>query len=166
MSYALDLAQLFAKVIKWQKSPLARKEFRTPVLKLDKHIRDDERVTSIHVCFEGIMKILLELSPLYKKSTNLLTSIWLWAQCFINSISCLLLINFVFGIQHVNPYWTCLMQPWPRGYKLFSCSTQMSMKFILFINVKMQTIVGISTFISRIITTCKCFKQENIFIFQ
>ena len=42
----------------------------------------------------------------------------------------------------------------PRGFKiLFSCSTQLSMKFILLINVKMPTIVGILTFISRINST-------------
>ena len=40
----------------------------------------------------------------------------------------------------------------PHSYKAFSCSTQMSMKFILFINVKMPTIVGILTFISWINT--------------
>ena len=34
--------------------------------------------------------------------------------------------------------------------KLFSCSTQLSLKFILLINVKMPTIVGILTFMSRI----------------
>ena len=32
--------------------------------------------------------------------------------------------------------------------KLFSCSTQLSMKFFLLINVKMPTIVGILTFLS------------------
>ena len=35
--------------------------------------------------------------------------------------------------------------------KLFSCLTQLSMKFIMIINVKMPTIVGILTFISMII---------------
>ena len=34
---------------------------------------------------------------------------------------------------------------WPRGYKTFSCSAQLSMKFFMLINVKIQTIVGIST---------------------
>ena len=34
--------------------------------------------------------------------------------------------------------------------KLFSCSAQLRLKFILLINVKMPTIVGILTFISRI----------------
>ena len=33
--------------------------------------------------------------------------------------------------------------------KLFSCSTELSMKFFLLINVKMPTIVGILTFMSR-----------------
>ena len=40
----------------------------------------------------------------------------------------------------------------PEVIKLFSCSTQLSMKFILLINVKMPTIVGISIFISMINT--------------
>ena len=34
--------------------------------------------------------------------------------------------------------------------QLFSCSTQMSMKFVLLINVKMQKIVGILTFSGRL----------------
>ena len=34
----------------------------------------------------------------------------------------------------------------PEVIKLFSCSTQLSMKFFLLINVKMPTIVGILTF--------------------
>ena len=41
------------------------------------------------------------------------------------------------------------MQTWPRDIKLFSCSTQLSMKFSLLINMKMPTIVGIFIFISR-----------------
>ena len=36
--------------------------------------------------------------------------------------------------------------------KLFSCSAQLSLKFILLINVKMPTIVGILTFIVGILT--------------
>ena len=43
--------------------------------------------------------------------------------------------------------------PGPEVIKTFSCSTQLSMNFILLINVKMPTIVvGILTFISRIKT--------------
>ena len=49
--------------------------------------------------------------------------------------------------------------------KLFSCSTQLSAKFILLINVKMPTIVGILTFISRINTTSECLKARNVFFF-
>ena len=37
----------------------------------------------------------------------------------------------------------------PEVIKKFSCSTQLSMKFFLLINVKMPTIVGIFTFMSR-----------------
>ena len=36
----------------------------------------------------------------------------------------------------------------PEVIKLFSCSTQLSMKFFLLLNVKMPTIVGILTFMS------------------
>ena len=38
----------------------------------------------------------------------------------------------------------------PEVIKLFSCSAQLRLKFILLINVKMPTIVGILTFMSRI----------------
>ena len=38
----------------------------------------------------------------------------------------------------------------PEVIKRFSCSAQLRLKFILLINVKMPTIVGILTFISRI----------------
>ena len=36
----------------------------------------------------------------------------------------------------------------PEIIKLFPCSTQLSMKFFLLINVKMPTVVGILTFMS------------------
>ena len=39
--------------------------------------------------------------------------------------------------------------PWPEVIKEISCSTQLSMKFFLLVNVKMPTIVGILTFMSR-----------------
>ena len=51
----------------------------------------------------------------------------------------------------------------PRVIKLFSCLTQLSIKFILLINVKMPTIVGILTVMSRINPTSECIKQERIF---
>ena len=39
-----------------------------------------------------------------------------------------------------------VQRPGPVVIKLFSCSTQLSMKFILLINVKMPTTVGILPF--------------------
>ena len=58
-----------------------------------------------------------------------------------------------------------------RGYKTFPCSTQLSRKFILLINillinVKMPTIVGILTFISMINTTSERLTARTIFICQ
>ena len=52
----------------------------------------------------------------------------------------------------------------PEVIKLFPCSTRLSMKFILLVNVKMPTIVGILTFISRINTTSERLKARNVFI--
>ena len=51
--------------------------------------------------------------------------------------------------------------PRPRGYKFFPCSTQLSMKFILLINVTMPTIVGILTFISMMNTTSERLNARN-----
>ena len=45
---------------------------------------------------------------------------------------------------------TAKASPGTEIIQLFSCSAQLSLKFILLINVKMPTIVGILTFISRI----------------
>ena len=43
--------------------------------------------------------------------------------------------------------------------RFFSCSTQMSINFILLINAKMPTIVGILTFNSMVNSTSDSFKQ-------
>ena len=52
---------------------------------------------------------------------------------------------FSFPNKHdSSPY-----SPSPEVIKLCLCSTQLSMDFFLLINVKMPTIVGILTFISR-----------------
>ena len=48
-------------------------------------------------------------------------------------------------------------QSGPKVIKLFSCSTQLSMKFSLAINMKMPTVVGIFIFISR-----EIFRLSNI----
>ena len=54
----------------------------------------------------------------------------------------------------------------PQGYKTFSCSTQVTMKFIMLINVELQTIVGILTFISMLNTTSESLKARKLFILQ
>ena len=56
------------------------------------------------------------------------------------------------------------LNPCPTEPGLFSCSTRLSVKFILLINVKMPTIVGILTFISMINTTSERLKARNFFI--
>ena len=53
----------------------------------------------------------------------------------------------------------CCFHPGPKVIKLFSCSAKRSLKFILLINVKMPKIVGILTFISRVI---KGFRFLNL----
>ena len=53
----------------------------------------------------------------------------------------------------------------PRGYKNhFHAKHQLSTKFIILINVKMPTIVGILTFISIINTTPERLKARNLFV--
>ena len=47
-----------------------------------------------------------------------------------------------------------------------SCSTQLSMKIVMLINVKMPTVVGILTCISRINTTTESLKARKVFSFQ
>ena len=56
---------------------------------------------------------------------------------------------------------------WAWGHiKLFSCSIQVSMDFIMLINIKMPTVVGILTFISMINRTSESSKARNSFFFQ
>ena len=49
----------------------------------------------------------------------------------------------------LKPTGTWTVIPGPEVIKKNSCSTQLSMKFFLLINVKMPTIVGILTFVNR-----------------
>ena len=56
---------------------------------------------------------------------------------------------------------------WHGGYITFLiCSTQVSVKFILFINVKMPPVVGILTLVGKINTLYQCIMQEKSFSFQ
>ena len=64
-------------------------------------------------------------------------------------------LNFIWDL--IDTYMTetrqtpLFLDPGPEVIRFFSCSTQMSMKFSLLINMKMPTIVGIFIFISRAI---------------
>ena len=64
----------------------------------------------------------------------------------------------------ISPY------PGPKVIKLFSFSSQLSMKIIMkiimLINAKMPTIVGILTFKSMINTRSESLKARKVFIFQ
>ena len=58
----------------------------------------------------------------------------------------------------------CFNHPGPKVIKLFPCSTQLSLKFILLLNVKMPTIVGIVSFSSMINTISERLEAINFFI--
>ena len=85
------------------------------------------------------------------------------ANIFSPKKSCLHILSAAFFYEECSGS-ICRVIDWPGGYKTFSCSTQLSMKFILLINVKMSTIVDILTFISRITTTSERLKAINFFI--
>ena len=93
------------------------------------------------LCCISVMKICFYL---YKQCRH--------ASCCISSGSSLFVKAYV------------CRYPSPEVIKLFPCSTQLSTKFILLINVKMPTIVGILTFISIINTTFERLKARNFFI--
>ena len=57
-----------------------------------------------------------------------------------------------------------LMISGPKIIKLFSSSTHLSIQFIMFINVKMATIVGILALISKKNTTHEMLKAGNFII--
>ena len=59
-----------------------------------------------------------------------------------------------------------LLTTGPEVIKRFQNATQLSMKFILLINVKMPTIVGNLFFISMINTTSERLKARNYFCVQ
>ena len=70
------------------------------------------------------------------------------------------------GYNNQNVFPNTLTPPGPEVIKLFSYSTHLSTKFILLINVKMPTVVGILTFISRINTISEGFKAIKIVIYH
>ena len=71
---------------------------------------------------------------------------------------------FIHTLMKLHHFIDCAGNHCSRGYKIFLYSTQLSMKLIMLINVKMPTIVGILTFISMINTTSDRLKAINFFI--
>ena len=67
------------------------------------------------------------------------------------------------GVEHKS---FIISLPGPEFIKLFSCSTQLGMKFIILINVKMPTIVGILTLMSMMHTAYENVIARKVFIFQ
>ena len=67
--------------------------------------------------------------------------------------------------QSVNlPRYKAVYVPGPEVIKLFPCSTQLSTKLILLMNLIMPTIVGILEFISMINATSEKLKAMNFSI--
>ena len=62
--------------------------------------------------------------------------------------------------------WVVTLRSGPEVIKQVSCSTQLSTKFIIPINVKMPTIIGILTFISMLNATSCCLKARKSGIFK
>ena len=58
------------------------------------------------------------------------------------------------------------MSPGSDIIKLISCSTELNMKIIMLIKIKMPTMVGILTFMSMKNTTSVSLKVRTVFIFH
>ena len=75
------------------------------------------------------------------------------------------------GLLPLREYPFTLKRPDPKVIKRISCSTLLSRNFFLIINVRMLTIVGILTFLSRKNNIVELSEPENaefpdIFIFM
>ena len=65
-------------------------------------------------------------------------------------LKCNISITNDISFEHFGPELRgCGFESGPEVIKPFSCSTQLSIKFFLLINVKIPTIVGILTFMSN-----------------
>ena len=85
-------------------------------------------------------------------------------RLLLNSSSRTLMSHGVLDVKWTQPAWNNTTNTGPEVIKLFPCLTGLSRKFILLINVKMPTIVGILTFISMTNTTSERLKARNFFI--
>ena len=75
--------------------------------------------------------------------------------------------ELVYNSQHYSVKRSPIkMPPSPEVIKLIPCSTQLSTIFILLLNVKMPTIVGILSFITMIHTASERLNARHFFIYQ
>ena len=81
-------------------------------------------------------------------------------------VSCFMSLTFSEFVEYNQSIKQYEFRSGPYFLKLFSCSTQLSTKFILLINVKMPTIVGILTFKSMINTTSERLNKRKFLICQ
>ena len=97
-----------------------------------------------------ILKHVMLAVPLLPKLSPLLQNLYGKVSKTLNIVSLTvnikekILFNIVLPNTMVNS-----VDPGPKVIKLFSCSAQLCMKYFQLINVKMLTIVGILTFMSR-----------------
>ena len=74
--------------------------------------------------------------------------------------------NFLVFFLYVSCLGLDTRKPGLEVLKLFICLTELSLKFIKLINVKMPTIVGILTFISMMNTTSERLTARKVYTFQ
>ena len=117
--------------------------------------RDAAHILSLNCTYKLILLNFFSIQVWQPKSPDISyefreRTMWIW----ITKVR-IIGIKRIFSLINVcQPSITLFEQslrpPGPEVIKLFSCSTQLRLKFILLINVKMPTIVGILTFISWI----------------
>ena len=83
------------------------------------------------------------------------------SNCLRNVISLIVQLSALSGKEHNKHPGLEII-----NFFILSCSIQLSMQYIMLINVKMPTTVGILTFISIINTTFGSLKVRKVFIFQ
>ena len=141
------------------------------------HVEYQVRVFWYQVYQTGLWERLLNLSTSLAMSTSVLKALpgkldikrhspsilYLYGD-ILNSLSASDNKTSIIWQSPLHTDWAEIRPP-PKVIKLFSCSTQLSTIFILLINVKMLTIVGILTFIIMINTTSERLKARfNFFI--
>ena len=93
-----------------------------------------------------------------------------WGRDKFFSWNCILHKTVFLCLYLMLPLGRCVICNYDKiydlGYKTFSCFTQLNTKIIIIINVKMQTMVGILTFVSIKNTTPESLKARKEFIFS